>query len=96
MIRVDARGLMRRKKLIYFAINVSLSDGDEENDVFRVDTAHRGLHVRKFWIGSEPKYLEEKRKEDYTVEFREWSREVSNQCRRWCAFWKKKDNGVKR
>jgi len=89
-IRTDFRFIMDKGKVKYFCINVSLLKGTERKNVFRVDTAHKGLHFQKFWISNEPKYLENKRKDDYKSDFVQWKREVKENYRRWVENFRKK------
>lgn len=89
--RIDWRMLIRKGRVVHFAINVSILDEEKCRDVFRIDTAHRGLHVQKFWISPKPSYMEAKRKDDYTADFREWKREVFENAKRWCRLWEEKN-----
>lgn len=87
--RIDIRFMLERGTIKHFAINVAILTDDKTEDVFRVDTAHKGLHVMKFWISPKPKYLEEERKDNYNSEFSRWKKEVIESCVRWVELYKK-------
>ena len=88
-VRIDTRILLERKIIRHFAINVAIirENGDTE-DVFRVDTAHKGLHKMRFWISIEPEYLEKARKENYNNEFNEWTKNVDENFVSWVKTYK--------
>ncbi len=90
-IRIDTRIILDKKAVKHFAINVAIirEDGKTE-DVFRVDTAHEGLHEMKFWISSEPKYLEKTKKEDYTHDLNQWVQIVDENFRTWVKTYKER------
>lgn len=93
-MRIDMRFEVESGDIKHFAINVALLMNDRAEDVFRVDTAHKGLHIMKFWLSPEPKYLETKRKDMYNAEFSEWKKEVMDNCRRWIEMYKKKKDST--
>ena len=90
-IRIDTRIILDRKIIKHFAINVSIirENGDTE-DIFRVDTAHKGLHKMRFWISTEPEYMEKIRKEDYANDFNEWAKTVDESFITWVKTYKQK------
>lgn len=88
--RIDIRKLSKDYRIVHFAINVSILRDDAHHDVFRVDTAHKGLHVQKFWISPEPIYLEGEKKDNYRNEFDKWVETVFENYERWCRMWKEK------
>ena len=89
-IRIDFRFEIQKGKIGHFCINVCLIGKERAEDVFRVDTAHKGLHIQKFWISNKPKYLERQRKENYNTEFNYWKREVLENFERWVRSYKKR------
>ncbi len=89
-IRIDFRFEIEDGRIRHFCINVCLIEKEGTEDVFRVDTAHKGLHVQKFWISNEPKYLENKRKDEYNPEFNYWKREVLENFENWVKLYKDK------
>src|SRR3989344_2937581 len=93
-IRIDYRFIIEKGKIKHFSINVSILKENKSEDVFRVDTAHKGLHVQKFWISPKPKYLENKRKENYNSEFNYWRKEVKENFERWAKIYIKKKEGL--
>jgi len=90
-VRIDTRMIIDRKIIRHFAINVAIiqENGDTE-DVFRVDTAHKGLHKMRFWISAEPEYIEKTRKENYTNDFNEWAKIVDENFASWAKTYKRK------
>lgn len=90
-IRIDTRIILDKKIVKHFAINVAIirENGNAE-DVFRVDTAHRGLHEMRFWISPEPKYLEKNKKKNYKNDFDEWVKTVDESFRIWVKTYKEK------
>lgn len=90
-VRIDTRIILDKKIVKHFAINVAIvrENGDTE-DVFRVDTAHKGLHKMKFWISPEPEYIEKSRKGNYTNDFNEWLKVVDENFRTWVKTYKQK------
>jgi hypothetical protein len=87
-IRLDFKMIFEGRKITYFAINVAIID-DGMEDVFRIDTAHKGLHMMKFWVSPEPKYLERAKKGEYNHEFNEWKKDVLKNYKRWVDLYKR-------
>ena len=82
--RLDFRWVIKRGKIIDFAINVSLLEGENFIDVFRVDTKHGYLHEQRFWISPKPKGLNM----DYNTAFVEKKKEVFENYERWIKLFK--------
>ncbi len=82
--RLDFRWVIKRRRIIDFAINISLLEGEKSIDVFRVDTKHEYLHEQRFWISPKPKPLNM----DYNVAFVEKKKEVFKNYERWIKLFK--------
>lgn len=90
-VRIDTRIILDKKVVKHFAINVAIiRENGYMEDVFRVDTAHRGLHKMRFWISPEPEYTEKIRKENYTNDFNEWIKIVDENVRTWVKAYKQR------
>ncbi|MBI4170309.1 MAG: hypothetical protein HY514_01335 [Candidatus Aenigmarchaeota archaeon] len=94
-IRIDVRFIKEKKRIVHFAINVALLIDGKAEDVFRIDTAHKGLHVMRFWISTKLKYLENKRKDDYRYEFNKWKKEVIENFEKWAEIYRRTKEGGK-
>lgn len=88
--QIDFRLVIENGKIVHFSINLSLITEKENIDVYRVDTAHKGLHEQRFWISPKPKYLEKKRKENYNSEYNQKKKEVLENFERWIKLYKNK------
>ena len=82
--RLDFRWVIKRGKIIDFAINVNLLEGEKSTDIFRVDTKHRYLHEQRFWISPKPKGLDM----DNNAAFVEKKKEVFENYERWIKLFK--------
>lgn len=82
--RLDFRWVIKRGKIIDFAINISLLEDEKSTDVYRVDTKHKYLHEQKFWISPKPKELDM----DYNAAFVEKKKEVFENYERWIKLFK--------
>lgn len=88
--RIDFRFEIEKGKIVHFSINISIMTDDGNIDVYRVDTAHQGLHEQKFWISPKPKYLEKERKDNYNDEFNRRKKEILENFGRWAKLYKRK------
>lgn len=91
--RIDFRLVIEKGKVVHFSINIAIITESGMEDVYRVDTAHKGLHEQRFWISSKPKYSEKTRKTDYTQDFNEKKREALENFARWVKLYKNKSGG---
>lgn len=82
--RLDFRWVIKRGKIIDFAINANLLEGEKSTDIFRVDTKHGYLHEQRFWISPKPKELDM----DNNVAFVEKKKEVFANYERWIKLFK--------
>ncbi len=82
--RLDFRWVIKRRKVIDFAINVSLLEGEKSADIYRVDTKHRYLHEQRFWISPRPKPLDL----DHNTAFVKKKKEVFENYERWIKLFK--------
>lgn len=88
--RIDVRMIIDKGKIKHFAINVAVLFDDACEDVYRVDTAHDGLHEQKFWISDAPVYFEKNRREDHNQEFSEAKKKVLENFKKWIELYKNK------
>jgi len=91
--RIDVKLIIEKGMIRHFAINVAILLDDTYEDVYRIDTAHKGLHEQRFWISKVPTYLEEYRKEDYKQEFLEAKKSVLENFKKWIELHKNKRGG---
>lgn len=88
--RIDFRFIVEQGKIRHFSINVSIIIESKNIDVYRVDTAHKGLHEQRFWINLKPKYLEKEKKDDYTTVFNQKKQAVLENFKKWVYLFKSK------
>ncbi len=82
--RLDFRWMIKKGKVIDFAINASLLEDGKFTDVYRVDTKHGYLHEQRFWISPKPIPLDM----DYNSAFVERKKEVFEKHERWIRLFK--------
>jgi hypothetical protein len=84
IVRLDFRWNMSKNKIVDFTINVSLIDGENMMEVYRIDTKHGYPHEHRFWKEQKPKRLDM----DYSKLFMEKKEEVLENYHKWIALFK--------
>lgn len=84
VVRLNFRWVIEKSKMIDFAINVSLLEGERLVDVYRADTKHGYLHEQRFWISGKPKPLDM----NYNAAFVKKKDEVFENYARWVKLFK--------
>ena len=88
--QIDFRLEIENGKVVHFSINLSIITDKGNIDIYRVDTAHQGLHEQKFWISPKPKYIEKRRKENYDSDYSQKKKEVLENFEKWVKLYKNK------
>ena len=89
-VRIDFRWKIKKGKITYFAINLSLLEDHKRHDVYRVDTAHGHLHEQRFWQSPKPRKLGET---DYNTAFVIKKKEILENFERWIKLFKRTRRG---
>lgn len=84
VVRLDFRWKMNKNKMTDFTINVSLIEGGNIADVYRIDTKHGYAHEHRFWVQQKPKRLDV----NYGKLFIEKKAEVLENYHKWVLLFK--------
>jgi hypothetical protein len=84
IVRLDFRWNANKSKIIDFTINVSLIEGENIVEVYRIDTKHGYPHEHRFWSSQRPKRLDV----NYNKLFIEKKAEVLENYHRWILLFK--------
>ncbi len=86
VVRLDFRWVMSKNKITDFTINVSMIEGEDIVEVYRIDTKHGYVHEHRFWKQQRPKRLDV----NYNKVFIEKKAEVLENYHRWILLFKQK------
>jgi hypothetical protein len=84
IVRLDFRWKMSKNKMTDFTINVSLIEGEDIADVYRIDTKHGYAHEHRFWVQQKPRRLDV----NYNKLFIEKKAEVFENYHKWVLLFK--------
>jgi hypothetical protein len=84
IVRLDFRWDMSKERIVDFAINVSLIEGADIVEVYRIDTKHGYPHEHRFWTQQRSKRLDM----NYNKLFIEKKAEVLENYHRWILLFK--------
>ncbi len=84
VVRLDFRWNTDKNKITDFTINVSLIEGEDIVEVYRVDTKHGYAHEHRFWAQQKPKKLNM----NYNKLFIEKKAEVLENYHKWVFLFK--------